>query len=166
MFFAERAAAKIPGLPSEVSGAPVRRVAHRRSGDHGRRHRDGLHERGARGPLQDASSEGLDRGVQTIQRNYAVSVARKRFTEDAVAERMARITPQLDLAGFDTVDVVIEAVFEDMALKREIFSALDRVARPDASWRPTRRRSTSTRSRRRRRARAQSSACISSAPRT
>ena len=82
--------------------------------------------------LHDASREGLDRGVQTIQRNYAVSVARKRFTEDAVAERMARITPQLDLAGFDTVDVVIEAVFEDMALKREIFSALDRVARPDA----------------------------------
>ena len=76
--------------------------------------------------LHDASREGLDRGVQAIQRNYAVSVTRKRFTDGDVAERMARITPQLDLAGFDTVDVVIEAVFEDMALKREIFGALDR----------------------------------------
>ncbi len=55
-----------------------------------------------------------------------------RVTQEAVAERMSRIRPQVDLAGFDTVDVVIEAVFENLALKQEIFSELDRVARPDA----------------------------------
>ena len=132
VFFAERAAAKIPGLPSEVTGAPVRRVGIVGAGTMGGGIAMACTNAGLEVRLHDASREGLDRGVQTIQRNYAVSVARKRFTEDAVAERMGRITPQLDLAGFDTVDVVIEAVFEDMALKREIFSALDRVARPDA----------------------------------
>ena len=132
VFFAERAAAKIPGLPSEVTGAPVRRVGIVGAGTMGGGIAMACTNAGLEVRLHDASREGLDRGVQTIQRNYAVSVARKRFTEDAVAKRMGRITPQLDLAGFDTVDVVIEAVFEDMALKREIFSALDRVARPDA----------------------------------
>jgi 3-hydroxyacyl-CoA dehydrogenase len=132
VFFAERAAAKIPGLPADVAAAPVRRVGIVGAGTMGGGIAMACTNAGLEVLLQDASREGLDRGLQTIRRNYAVSVARKRFTEDAVGERMARITPQIDLAGFETVDVVIEAVFEDLALKQEIFSALDRVARPDA----------------------------------
>ena len=132
VFFAERAAAKIPGLPSAVSGAPVRRVGIVGAGTMGGGIAMACTNAGLEVLLHDASREGLDRGVQAIQRNYAVSVTRKRFTDSDVAERMGRITPQLDLTGFDTVDVVIEAVFEDMALKREIFSALDRVVRPGA----------------------------------
>jgi 3-hydroxyacyl-CoA dehydrogenase len=70
--------------------------------------------------------------IEAIRKNYAVSVTRGRFTEHGVIERMARITPQIDLAGFDTADVIIEAVFEDMALKQQVFRDLDRVARPGA----------------------------------
>jgi 3-hydroxyacyl-CoA dehydrogenase len=132
VFFAERAAARIPGLPAAAAGAPVRRVGIVGAGTMGGGIAMACTNAGLEVLLQDASKEGLDRGVQAIERNYAVSVARKRFTDRDVAERMSRITPQLDLSGFETADVVIEAVFEDMALKREVFSALDRVARPGA----------------------------------
>jgi 3-hydroxyacyl-CoA dehydrogenase len=80
--------------------------------------------------LRDSSQARLDQGLATIRRNYAVSVTRGRFTEDAVAERLARIHPQLDSTGFDDVDVVIEAVFEDLALKQQVFREIDAVARP------------------------------------
>ena len=80
--------------------------------------------------LRDASHARLHQGLATIRRNYAVSVTRGRFTEDAVAERLARIHPQLDSTGFDDVDLIIEAVFEDLALKQQVFRELDAVARP------------------------------------
>ena len=80
--------------------------------------------------LRDASHARLHQGLATIRRNYAVSVTRGRFTEDAVAERLARIHPQLDSTGFDEVDLIIEAVFEDLALKQQVFRELDAVARP------------------------------------
>jgi 3-hydroxyacyl-CoA dehydrogenase len=132
VFFAERAAARVPGLPAAAAGAPVRRVGIVGAGTMGGGIAMACTNAGLEVLLQDASKEGLARGVQAIERNYAVSVARKRFTEQDVADRMSRITPQLDLSGFETADVVIEAVFEDLALKREVFSALDRIARPDA----------------------------------
>ena len=72
----------------------------------------------------------MHKGLAAIRRNYAVSVTRGRFTEDDVAERLGRIHPQLDAAGFDRVDLVIEAVFEDLALKQQVFRELDAVARP------------------------------------
>jgi 3-hydroxyacyl-CoA dehydrogenase len=80
--------------------------------------------------LRDASHARLHQGLATIRRNYAVSVTRGRFTEDAVAERLGRIHPQLDSTGFDEVDLIIEAVFEDLALKQQVFRELDAVARP------------------------------------
>ena len=63
VFFAERAAAKIPGLPADVGATPVRRVGIVGAGHHGRRHRDGLHERGSRGPPAGCVEDGLDRGI-------------------------------------------------------------------------------------------------------
>src|SRR5690606_8127009 len=71
-------------------------------------------------------------GIGTIRGNYARSVARGRLTETQVDERMARIRPQLTLDGLDTADLVIEAVFEDMALKQQVFGEIDRLARPGA----------------------------------
>jgi 3-hydroxyacyl-CoA dehydrogenase len=98
--------------------------------------------------LRDATPAALEAGMGAVRRNYAASVKRGRMTEEGVAERLARIQPQLDDAGFDDADLVIEAVFESMELKRRIFAELDRATRPTACWRRTRRRSTSTRSRR------------------
>jgi len=132
VFFAERAVSRIPGLPKELKGTPVRRVAIVGAGTMGGGIAMACTNAGLDVILHDTSQEGLDRGIEAIRRNYAVSVTRGRFTEAGVAERMARITPQLDLTGFDTADLIIEAVFEDMALKQQIFRELDRVARPDA----------------------------------
>jgi 3-hydroxyacyl-CoA dehydrogenase len=80
--------------------------------------------------LRDTSTTALERGMDAVRRNYAASVKRGRMTEAAVAERLARIQPRLDDAGFDEADVVIEAVFESMELKQRIFAELNRVTRP------------------------------------
>jgi 3-hydroxyacyl-CoA dehydrogenase len=82
--------------------------------------------------LRDATREALDAGMAAVRRNYDVSVTRGRLTPDDAADRLARITPQLDDAGFAEADVVIEAVYESLELKRRVFAELDRVARPGA----------------------------------
>jgi 3-hydroxyacyl-CoA dehydrogenase len=132
VFFAERAVSKIPDLPKDLKGSAVKRIGIIGAGTMGGGIAMACTNAGLEVILQDASTDGLARGVDAIRRNYAVSVTRGRFTEEGVAERMARITPQLDLSGFDTADVIIEAVFEDMALKQQLFRDLDTVARPGA----------------------------------
>ena len=80
--------------------------------------------------LTDTEQAALDRAMTTIRKNYDGSVKKGRFTADAAAERIARIRPQVGYAGFETADVIVEAVFESMALKKEVLASLDRVARP------------------------------------
>ena len=74
----------------------------------------------------------LDRGLAVIRRNYERSASRGRFPMDEVDVRMARITPTLDMAQLADCDLIIEAVFEDMALKKQIFTRLDAIAKPGA----------------------------------
>src|SRR5208337_2422877 len=74
----------------------------------------------------------LDRGIATIQKNYANSVKRGRFTQEFMDQRMALIHPQLTYDGFGEVDMVVEAVFEGMELKKKIFGELDKIAKPGA----------------------------------
>ena len=85
-----------------------------------------------RDSLKEADQAALDRGMANIQKNYAVSVARGRFTQQFVDERLKLIQPAISYDGFANVDMVIEAVFEGMALKKQIFSELDPVCKPDA----------------------------------
>jgi 3-hydroxyacyl-CoA dehydrogenase len=80
--------------------------------------------------LKDVDQAALDRGLATIQSNYANSVKRGRFSQSVVEGRLKRITPTLDYVDFSAVDLVIEAVFEGMAFKKEVFSELDRVCKP------------------------------------
>jgi 3-hydroxyacyl-CoA dehydrogenase len=82
--------------------------------------------------LKDADQTALDRGLATIQSNYANSVKRGRFAPQDAEERFKRITPTLSYDDFAKVDLVIEAVFEGMALKKEVFKELDRVCKPGA----------------------------------
>src|SRR6266403_841629 len=82
--------------------------------------------------LKEADQAALDRGLATIQLNYANSVKRGRFPQQVAEERLKRITPTLTYDDFSSVDLVIEAVFEGMALKKEIFKELDRVCKPGA----------------------------------
>lgn len=80
--------------------------------------------------LIDASAEALDRGLARVKANYASSVARGQMTQDEVDARMARIRGATALADAAGTDMVIEAVFEDMALKQRIFRELDAVMKP------------------------------------
>src|SRR5690606_3108027 len=82
--------------------------------------------------LMEQSEAALDRGWATIVRNYDTSQRRGRFTAAEVEERLARIQRSVDYADFSDADLVIEAAFEDMDVKKEIFSRLDAVCRPDA----------------------------------
>jgi 3-hydroxyacyl-CoA dehydrogenase len=130
MFFAERAAAKVPGVPKDAALRPVERVAIVGAGTMGGGIAMACANAGIAVRLRDATREGLDAGMATVRRNYDLSVQRGRLTADSAAERLARITPQLDDADFDEADLIIEAVFESMELKRRVFAHLDRVARP------------------------------------
>jgi 3-hydroxyacyl-CoA dehydrogenase len=82
--------------------------------------------------LKDTDQPALDRGLSTIQKNYATSVKRGRFTQEYVDERMKLIKTTLDYKDFAAADMVIEAVFESMPLKKEVFAELDRVCKRGA----------------------------------
>jgi 3-hydroxyacyl-CoA dehydrogenase len=82
--------------------------------------------------LKETDQAALDRGMQTITKNYANSVKKGRFPQAVMDQRLALITPTLTYDGFEDVDIVVEAVFEGMALKKEIFTALDKICKPEA----------------------------------
>ncbi len=130
VFLAERAAAKVPGVPRETNAPALERVAIVGAGTMGGGIAMACANAGMAVRLRDATREGLEAGMATVRRNYDASVKRGRLTTDVAAERVARITPQLDDAGFDEADLIIEAVYESMELKRQIFAELDRLARP------------------------------------
>jgi 3-hydroxyacyl-CoA dehydrogenase len=130
-FFAERAVSKIPDIPRDTAVFPIRRAAVVGAGTMGGGISMALANAGIAVLLKDADQFALDRGFATIQKNYDSSVRRGRLTQDAVAQRMALIQPQTTYDAFDTADIIIEAVFESMALKKHVFAELDRIARPD-----------------------------------
>ena len=128
-FFAERAAAKVPGVVKGTA-LPITRVAVVGAGTMGGGIAMTCANAGLPVLLKETKPEALAAGLATIRRNYETSLKRGRFTSRQVEERLALIHPQLDYAGFECVDLVIEAVFENMALKKQIFRELDAVARP------------------------------------
>lgn len=122
MFFAERQVSRVPGLPTDVSKAPIARVAVIGAGTMGSGIAIACADAGLAVTLIDSSPAGLERGLSLIASNYDSSVARGRITAEAAAQRRARISDSLDLNAAATADVVIEAVFEDLALKQRILS--------------------------------------------
>src|SRR5437667_7719663 len=69
--------------------------------------------------------------MATIRENYESSVKRRRISEAAMSQRLGLITPQAGVAGFEHADVIVEAAFESMAVKQQVFRALDKIAKPD-----------------------------------
>ena len=132
VFFGEREVAKIPDIPKETPLIPVNSAAVVGAGTMGGGIAMVLANAGISVLLKDADQAALDRGIATIQKNYASSVQRGRFTQQFADECLKRIQPTLSLDGFSGVDLVIEAVFEGMALKKEVFKELDRVCKPGA----------------------------------
>jgi 3-hydroxyacyl-CoA dehydrogenase len=131
-FFAERAAAKVDGVPAGIQPKPIDRVAIIGAGTMGGGIAMACANAGIAVTLKDATQEALDRGLAAIVRNYASAVKRGRLTEAAVAERMASIATVLDDTGIAQADLVLEAVFESMAVKKQVFGAVDAAAKPGA----------------------------------
>jgi 3-hydroxyacyl-CoA dehydrogenase len=132
VFFGEREVAKIPDVPKETPLIPIHSAAVVGAGTMGGGIAMVLANAGIPVLLKEADQTALDRGIATIQKNYASSVKRGRFTQQFVDECLKRIQPTLNFDGFSGVDLVIEAVFEGMALKKEVFKELDRVCKPGA----------------------------------
>src|SRR5437764_2015727 len=132
VFFGEREVAKIPDVPKETPTIPVKSVAVVGAGTMGGGIAMVFANAGIPVLLKEADQAALDRGLATIKKNYANSVQRGRFTQQYVDERLKLITPTLSYQDFSSVDMVVEAVFEGMALKKEVFAELDRVCKPGA----------------------------------
>jgi 3-hydroxyacyl-CoA dehydrogenase len=132
VFFSEREVSKIPDVAKETPLIAVQAAAVVGAGTMGGGIAMVLANAGIPVTLKDTDQAALDRGLATIQSNYANSVKRGRFTPQDAEERYKRITPTLAYDDFSKADLVIEAVFEGMALKKEVFQELDRVCKPGA----------------------------------
>lgn len=131
-FFAERGAAKVSSISKDTPVLPLERIAIVGAGTMGGGIAMACVNAGIPVLLKDSQQNFLDAGMAAIRRNYDVSVQRGRFTPETVAERVAKIHPQLDYSGFESADLVIEAVFENMELKKKIFADLTKIAKPGA----------------------------------
>jgi len=131
-FFGEREVAKIPDIPKEATLLPVNSVAVVGAGTMGGGIAMVFANAGFPVLLKEADQPALDRGVAIIQKNYSSSVKRGRFTQQFVDERLTLIKPTLSYDDFGSVDMVVEAVFEGMELKKEVFVQLDRACKPGA----------------------------------
>ncbi len=132
LFFAERQAAKIPGLGRDVALRPVRTVGILGAGTMGGGIAMNFANAGIPTVLVEATQAALDRGMGLIRANYEASAAKGRLTAKQVEERMALLRGTLDDATLGDCDLVIEAVFENMDLKRRVCARLGKVCRPGA----------------------------------
>ncbi len=131
-FFAEREIARIPGLPKDLKLPEIKTMAVVGAGTMGGGIAMSFADVGLPVRLLDASKEVLDRGLQRIRDNYAVSVKRGSITQEEMDARLALITPVETYEEIGDADAVIEAVFEQMPVKQEVFRKLDAVMKPEA----------------------------------
>ena len=132
VFFGEREVAKVPDIPKTTPTIPVKSAAVVGAGTMGGGIAMVFANAGIPVLLKEADQAALDRGLANIQKNYASSVKRGRFTQQIAEERLKLIRPTLNYDDFAQVDIVIEAVFEGMALKKQVFAELDRICKPGA----------------------------------
>lgn len=132
VFFAERQAAKIADIGPDVQTKPVKSVGVIGAGTMGGGISMNFLSAGIPVTIVETSQEALDRGVSIMRRNYENTAKKGRLTMDEVEARMGRLTPSLDFGALADADLVIEAVFENMDLKKQVFAKLDRVAKPGA----------------------------------
>jgi 3-hydroxyacyl-CoA dehydrogenase len=132
VFFGERAVSKVPGIPKDTPLIPIKRAAVVGAGTMGGGITMAYANAGIPVLLKEVTQEALDKGMATITKNYAATVKKGRLTQAQMDERLARIQPTVTYDRFGEADIIVEAVFEGMELKKKVFAELDKVARPDA----------------------------------
>ena len=131
-FFAERAVWKIPDVPADTPTLPYTQVGIIGAGTMGGGIAMNFLNKGIPVTVVETRQDALDRGIATIRRNYENTAKRGRLTMAEVEKRMAILTGTLSLEALARCDLVIEAVFEDMAVKKELFSKLDAIVKQGA----------------------------------
>jgi len=132
LFLAERAAAKIADLPADTPVGEVRQVAVIGAGTMGSGIAMSFASAGIPVAMLETKQEALDRGLATIRKNYAGTVAKGKLAQAEAEARIARIETTLDFARMADADLVIEAVFEDMDVKKDLFRKLDATCKAGA----------------------------------
>ncbi len=130
MFFAEREVSKIPDIPKDTPTHDIKRAAVIGAGTMGGGIAMSYANVGIPVLLKDVDQAGLDRGMATIRKNYESTVSKGKLSPEAMAKTLALITPTTTYDGFDDVDIVVEAVFENMDLKKATFAELARLTKP------------------------------------
>ena len=132
LFFAEREAARIPGLPRDSVLRPIRKVGIVGAGTMGGGIAMNFVNAGIPTVVVEVSDAALERGLSLVRKNYDASAAKGRLTAAQVEQRMGLLQGALDYAALADCDLVIEAVFENMALKQGVCAKLGSVAKPGA----------------------------------
>ncbi|MBX3480332.1 MAG: enoyl-CoA hydratase/isomerase family protein [Caulobacter sp.] len=132
VFFAERAANKIPDVGDDVETIPVKSVGVIGAGTMGGGISMNFLNAGIPVKIVEMKQEALDRGLGVIRKNYENTAKKGRITQDDVEKRMGLLTGSLSLEDLAGCDLIIEAVFENMDIKKDVFGKLDKIAKPGA----------------------------------
>ena len=131
IFFAERAAAKVNDMPKDTKPLAIQKVGIIGAGTMGGGIAMNFVNAGIPVTILETSQEFLDKGLAVVRGNYERSAKKGRFTAEQVEQRMGLLTPTLDYADIGDVDLVIEAVFENMEIKKDVFAKLDAATKPE-----------------------------------
>ncbi|MBW8904259.1 MAG: enoyl-CoA hydratase/isomerase family protein [Betaproteobacteria bacterium] len=131
-FFAERQTTKIPDVPEDTPARPIKKAAVIGAGTMGGGIAMSFANAGIPVTVTDSTREALERGLQRIRENYAGTVQKGRLKQEDMDKRMALIQPTTDLNAVRDADIVVEAVFERMDVKQELFRKLDGIAKQGA----------------------------------
>ncbi|MHA4839293.1 3-hydroxyacyl-CoA dehydrogenase NAD-binding domain-containing protein [Sphingopyxis sp. MSC1_008] len=132
IFFAERQAAKIDGLPKDTQLRDIKKVGVIGAGTMGGGISMNFLQKGIPVTIVEMQQEALDRGTGVIRKNYEASAAKGRFKPEQVEAMMGILTPTLNIDDLADCDLIIEAVYENMDVKKDIFGKLDKIAKPGA----------------------------------
>ena len=132
VFFSEREATKIPDVPKETPVKPIKSAAVIGAGTMGGGIAMNFANAGIPVRVLEMSQEALDRGLAVVRKNYAATVEKGRLSQKDMDTRMSLISSTLSYDEIGSADIVVEAVFEEMGVKKQVFGILDRAARPDA----------------------------------
>ncbi len=131
IFFAERAAAKVNDMPKDTKPLAIKKVGIIGAGTMGGGIAMNFVNAGIPVTILETSQEFLGKGLAVVRGNYERSAKKGRFTTEQVEQRMGLLTPTLDYAAISDVDLIIEAVFENMNIKKDVFAKLDAATKPE-----------------------------------